>query len=180
VAVFAVVAKAWFLAALVLALSYPPPAAGHDPCGPCLSPSSGPPGTKVTITQTTAYWVVWNGRGLPQDALLRSHYRPMAQTIDLVRYALPPASTAAPDPDVLPAARRNVRFTVPAVREGTYAVVIYDGSEGGEHYTWDLFRVRAGEGSANWPAVAGAAAAAAALFLVAYGARRVLRQPSES
>jgi hypothetical protein len=168
-----VVAKASFLAALAVALVLPASAGGHGPCGMCLRPSSGPPGTKVTITHTTAYWVVWNGRGLPQDGSLRPHYRPRAETIDLVRYELPPAATATPDPDVLPAARRNVRFTVPAVPAGSYPVVIYDGTEGGEHYTWDPFRVTVDEGGTNWPAIAGAAAAAVVLFLVAYGARRM-------
>jgi hypothetical protein len=37
-----------------------------------------------------------------------------------------------------------IRFVVPEVLPGKFLVVIYDGSEGGHHYTWDTFTVTAG------------------------------------
>jgi hypothetical protein len=161
VAVFAVVAKPSFVAALAVALAWPAGAAAHGPWH-FLSRSSGPPGSEVTIARTTAYRVVWNGRGLPHDGSLRPAYRPRAETIELVQ-------------SPVEAARRGVRFAVPDVPPGSYPVVVYDGSEGGFHYTWDWFRVTPDEGGGTWSALAGAAAAAAALFLVAYGARRLRR-----
>ena len=42
-------------------------------------------------------------------------------------------------------------FVVPAVGEGRYLVAIYDGSEGGAHYTWDDFRVTADAPAARSP-----------------------------
>jgi hypothetical protein len=167
VAVFAVVARASMLAAVAVALAWPAAATGHGPCGICLSRSSGPPGSEVTITHRTAYRVVWNGRGLPHDGALRPAYRRREETIELVRYEVR-------------AARLRVRFTVPDVPAGSYPIVIYDGSESGHHYTWDPFRVTADDRGATWSGLAGSAAAAAALFLVAYGVRRLRRQPSES
>jgi len=162
--------------AAAVVMGWVPSALAHGPCGSCLSRWSGPPGTEVTVTNTTAYWIVWNGRGLPQDGALRPRYRPRSPTIDLVRYELSPASTEGLDPGVVSVARRNVRFQVPEVDEGTYPVVIYDGSEGGVHYTWDLFRVTAaGEGtSSRW----GVVLVAAALVCVGalYLARRVQEQ----
>jgi hypothetical protein len=37
---------------------------------------------------------------------------------------------------------RCERSRVPRVPPGTYPVVMYDGSEGGTHYVWELIRVR--------------------------------------
>jgi LPXTG-motif cell wall-anchored protein len=34
-----------------------------------------------------------------------------------------------------------LRFEVPDVAPGVYLVVMYDGSEGGRHYTWNEFEV---------------------------------------
>jgi hypothetical protein len=92
---------------------------------PCLVPSSGLPGTKVTIVGTFAYRVVWN-LDVPYFGD-RDRYRPGSKTITLVN---------------LRRARKGVQFRVPKVTPGLYAVVIYDGSEARAHYTWGLFRVR--------------------------------------
>ena len=40
-----------------------------------------------------------------------------------------------------PLPEQRVRFRVPRVAPGRYAVIIYDGAEGGTHYTWSFFRV---------------------------------------
>ena len=104
----------------------------HGPCirnvrtKPCLVPRSGPPGARVTIVGTVAYRVVWN------DPIARflvpggDRYRRSSRTVVLVRVDQP---------------RARVRFHVPNVAPGRYAVVSYDGDEGGEHYTWSFFRV---------------------------------------
>jgi hypothetical protein len=142
-------------------------APAHGPCGICLSPTSGPPGTEVTTQHGTAYWIIWNGRGLPQDGALRPVYRRGIPTIELVKLA---------------AARDSVSFRVPAVRPGRYPVVIYDGSENGFHYTWDFFRVTAEDESGFHLRIALLAAGATVLLLLAgaYGARRSMSQPSPS
>jgi hypothetical protein len=134
----------------------------------------------VTIRGTTAYWVIWNGSGLPQDGALRPHHRADARTFDVVNLApreLPALDTVAPE--VLPEARTGVEFNVPKVSQGRYPVVIYDGSEGGEHYTFDVFTVTRKDGG-PWRALGGAAFAAAALLAAVYGARRWMSQPSPS
>jgi hypothetical protein len=93
---------------------------------PCLVPRSGPPGTRSRIVGTVAYRVVWN------DPIARflvpggDRYRRRSRTVGLGRIDQP---------------RARVRFHVPNVAPGRYAVVIYDGDEGGEHYTWSFFRV---------------------------------------
>lgn len=101
-------------------------ARAHGPCSatgqPCLSPASGPPGTEVTVTRTTAFRVVWNEdvdyMGSPGNRALRAILLTERRT-----------------------ARTGVAFTVPDVPTGVYPVVIYDGSEGLGHYTWDYFEV---------------------------------------
>lgn len=59
--------------------------------------------------------------------------------------------------------------------------MIYDGSEGGRHDTWDLFRVTGQDESRFHIRVALLAGGAFLLLLVAtYGARRSTAQPSPS
>jgi hypothetical protein len=80
----------------------------------------------------------------------------------------------------------RLTFTVPRVEPGRYLVVVYDGSEGGFHYTWETFLVVAHEpsgprGSAPWAPVMVAAAlllavVAAATFLLQV--RRARRPPA--
>lgn len=116
-----------FAAIVAVLLLAPAAALAHNRCG-CLSRSSGPPGAQVTIKGGwTAYRVVWNGRGLAGHRSLNRFHRRGFRTIELVK---------------LPRARRGVRFRVPRVPPGIYPVVIYDGSEGGTHYVWELFRLR--------------------------------------
>lgn len=81
---------------------------------------------RVTIVGTLAYRVVWND---PVAAYFPDHdyYRPRSRTIVLVRIRQP---------------RRGVQFEVPKVAPNRYAVVIYDGAEGSDHYTWNFFQVK--------------------------------------
>jgi hypothetical protein len=116
-----------FGVAIALVLFAPAVALAHGPCN-CLSRNSGPHGTEVRLKGGwTAYRVIWNGGGFHNDRQIRRLRRPGVRTIELVR---------------LPRARRGVRFQIPPAPPGVYPVVIYDGSEGGFHYTWALFRVR--------------------------------------
>jgi hypothetical protein len=40
-------------------------------------------------------------------------------------------------------------FQVPATAPGRYLVLMYDGTEGGVHYSWDYITVRPGSSSAS-------------------------------
>ena len=155
------------LACVAAAGVFAPAAVAHGPCGICLSRISGPPGTKVTAQHTTAYRIVWNGSGLPQDGALRPLYRRGQPTVELVELAVP---------------RESVSFRVPAAAPGRHPVVIYDGSENGFHYTFDVFRViRDDEESSFHLRVALLAGVATLLLLAAaYGARRSMSQSSPS
>lgn len=116
------------LAAGIAAVA-PSPAQPHGPCRTsttsvgCLAPRKGSPGTHVTILGTSVLRVVWN-ENVPYDS--EAHYQPGASTIELLS---------------LPGVERDVQFVVPKAAPGVYPVAIYDGQEGGGHYTWDLFRV---------------------------------------
>lgn len=131
----------------------------------------------MTTRDSPAYWIVWNGSGQFGDRVLRPRYRPEARTVDLVRCSEAPPNSY---PVLLCRVRRNVKFTVPRVPDGTYPVLIYDGSEGGGHYTWDLFRVTAEDESDFHLGVALLAGGAALLLAAAYGAKRSISHASAS
>ena len=138
----------------------------HGPCHSwCLSIRHGPPGATVTIERTTAYKIVWNPDLEPFVSLwLQSHralYHPKQATRTLVS---------------LPRPRERVRFKVPDVPSGRYVMIIYDGSEGGSHYTYARFIVEKAPRSRTHPTAlpfTGAPTTAilslAALFLAAVG-----------
>jgi hypothetical protein len=71
-----------------------------------------------------------------------------------------------------------VAVEIPEVPAGRYLMVMYDGSEGGDHYTWDHVRVARdenGNDSSWWlPAVAGGLAISAALCIAVYRSVRGL------
>lgn len=119
------------LATLVLAIALPVNRAlAHGPCG-CLFPSLGKPGTRMTITHTPAYHVLFNPRpaqlGIaPKE--LASAYRPGAPTVTLL---------SRPRTKPIP----RTTFRIPSVPPGVYMVLIFDGSEGGAHNTWDYLHV---------------------------------------
>ena len=52
----------------------------------------------------------------------------------------------------LPRPRERVRFKVPDVPSGRYVMIIYDGSEGGSHYTYARFIVEKAPRSRTHPA----------------------------
>ena len=113
-----------------------PQAAAHGPCG-CTAPAflddyapevEAAPGDRLLIAQP-AIEIVWNpaARDLridPPPGIAHDHVAGV-ETTTLVRNPKP--------------AREVV--SVPDVRDGRYLVAIYDGSEGGQHYTWDHVRV---------------------------------------
>lgn len=108
----------------------PTTAMAHGPCG-CSFPEVGESGTKVRA-RTPAYKVVFNPRRsdytLPPDGLVSAHRPDVPTTTVLSRPRRDPV--------------RRAIFRVPdAAPPGVYLVLIFDGSEGGVHYTWDYFHV---------------------------------------
>jgi len=119
----------------------PSTAAGHGPCD-CLEPVLTQVGAKVRLTVGPgsgeaggrgwpAYKVIFNPRladlGIAPD-YLTSAYREDAPTVTVL-------SRSRRDPT------RTGSFRVPKTREGLYMVLIFDGSEGGAHNSWDYLHV---------------------------------------
>ena len=109
----------------------PASAPAHGPCN-CSFPQLGDPGARVT-TRSPAYKIVFNPR--PSDYVTEmrsvgyaSAYQPTAPTSTVM-------SRPVDDPV------RRASFRVPEVPPGVYLVLIFDGSEGGTHTTWDYFHV---------------------------------------
>lgn len=105
-------------------------ALAHGPCG-CLFPTLTKSGARVSITQTPAYRVLFNPKpdqlGIaPKD--LATAYRPRSPTVTLLSR-----------PRKKPI--RRTSFRIPSVPPGVYMVLIFDGSEGGAHNTWDYLHV---------------------------------------
>lgn len=113
-------------------------AVAHGPCSECTSPKRGPAGTTVRV-KWTAIKVVWNPTRsqVPygDDHLWAAHHA-REPSLTLFRSTRP----------------RTSRFRVPDAAPGTYGVAIYDGSEGGTHYTWSYFKILPSARDASRPA----------------------------
>ena len=109
------------------------PVSAHGPCA-CLTPASGASGTTVAAA-TGAYKVVFNpdrtDLGIGPKSLWEAHRPGVVATVVL---RSPYTYSDLP-------LRGPVEFRVPVAPPGRYLVSIYDGSEGGSHYTWEYFRV---------------------------------------
>lgn len=109
------------------------PVSAHGPCA-CLTPASGASGTTVSAA-TGAYKVVFNpdrtDLAIGPRSLWEAH-RP--GVVPTVVFRAPYKYSDLP-------LQGPVEFRVPAAPPGRYLVSIYDGSEGGSHYTWEYLRV---------------------------------------
>ena len=107
------------------------PAHAHGPCD-CLTPRVGPVGAAISIPRSYAVMkIVWNPhpRSFPAGSLMERHarraYYAGERTLTLYRARKP---------------RRGATFEVPFATPGRHMVQIFDGTEGGTHYTWGFFR----------------------------------------
>ena len=123
------------LLAAVGALAAMPAVAGaHGPCG-CLSPATGPPGTEVHAAYPI-YKVILNPDRAdlaigPEELWARHHGGPPVTVYRRTwRYSRRPPN-------------RGGTFTVPTAEPGRYLVALYDGGEGGVHYSWETFELTA-------------------------------------
>ena len=106
------------------------PASAHGPCDPgCLTKYAGFPGERVQVH-------VKSIRAVLNPRRSQIPYGPRALWTARVR------DVGARTLYRSSAARRH-SFRVPRVPPGRYVIAIFDGSEGGSHYTWTHFRVRA-------------------------------------
>lgn len=119
------------LLALALFARLPVEVAGaHGPCA-CTFPEVGRAGATLHIRSPT-YKVIINPTATDftiEPSGLESAHRTDAPTATLL--SLPPKR---------PRRRAPVRIPT-AMPPGVYLILIYDGSEGGSHYTWDYFHV---------------------------------------
>lgn len=133
-----------FVGLVVVALATLP-ARAHGPCGAvgssCLEPYEGPPGTVVTTRDFEGVLALWNPRpnvlalGVPGSSKVCDIECAAAKPVyhlDLPMVVL----DEVPD-------RSRLQFVVPDVPPGKFVVVMYDGAEGGRHYTSDTFKVTA-------------------------------------
>ena len=111
----------------VLLLFAAEPAAAHGPCT-CLDRFAGAPGQRVEVLSRSI-------RGVLNPRRAQIPYGPRDLWAD---------RRAGVRPRTLYRSRRPRRhtFRVPSVPPGRYVIAIFDGSEGGSHYTWARFRVR--------------------------------------
>jgi hypothetical protein len=137
--------RLWLAAVFAfVGLSWPTAAMAHGPCN-CSFPQVGQPGAKVTV-RTQAYRIIFNPTPRNYGPAMRdtgyaSAYQPEAPTRTLL-------SRAVQSP------ARRASYRVPAVPPGVYLVLIFDGSEGGSHSTWDYFHVLGAAPSAAEPPAA--------------------------
>lgn len=123
----------------VVGAAWPAGAAAHGPCT-CVFPAVVEPGDEVRAGP--AYLVVWNptrdwfvgGAGSP--SLASAHRRDAPSRVVMLR-----------DRPPYPHRPRRARFRVPRDSPpGLYLALIFDGSEGGSHATWDYVHVRGDSG----------------------------------
>ena len=103
------------------------PADAHGPCG-CIKPTAATPGERL-VSSTPTIKIVWNpvrdDLFIGPDFLVRAHVAGQPRVV-LQEQSQPGLAT----------------FTVPATAPGRYLVLLYDGTEGGVHYSWDYITVR--------------------------------------
>jgi hypothetical protein len=121
------------VAALAVAAVAPGPALAHGPCR-CLAPREGLPGTKVHA-RYPLYKVIFNpdrtDLAIGPKSLWSLHHggAPITVYRTTWRYSERPLN-------------RGRSFVIPRAAPGRYLIALYDGGEGGQHYSWETFTVR--------------------------------------
>ena len=171
------------IAVVVLALTSEL-ASAHGPCG-CLTPREAAPGTKVHAAYPV-YKIVFNpdraDLGIGPERLWRQHHGgpPVTVLRRTWRYSERPLNDGG-------------TFVVPRVAPGRYLVALYDGGEGGAHYSWETLtvvgaeptpskqaptRARSSSGGVALPLFIGAVAASLLAGLAAGAALHKRRHPA--
>lgn len=119
-------------AVLAVAALASEPAIAHGPCG-CLTPREGPPGTKVNA-RYPLYKVIFNpdrtDLAIGPRRLWSQHHGgpPITVYRTTWRYSRGPLNHGG-------------TFVIPRAAPGRYLIALYDGGEGGQHYSWETFTV---------------------------------------
>ena len=126
------------------ALFASPPAAAHGPCNGCIKPRTAQGSDRLEI-DATASRIVWN----PDRETLTPGPKPYCYGCQLGLWR--EHVRDAPSVELLrrPRSVPHPTFEVPDAPPGRYLLALFDGSEGGEHYTWDYLTI---ESSAATPA----------------------------
>ena len=103
------------------------PAAAHGPCG-CVSPAVTRPGEQL-VSSVPTIKIVWNP--IRDDLFIGPYYLARDHVTGQPRVVLQDQPQPA-----------SATFRVPLTAPGRYLVLLYDGTEGGVHYSWDYIRVR--------------------------------------
>lgn len=160
-------ATALLYAMVVTVAALPTAAEAHGPCR-CTWPAVAAPGS--TVTTASGYKAIWN----PSPADFAEQTTPVelasGHRADAPTHTVRQGSQRRP--------RRRMLVRVPrSSAPGIYLVLVFDGSEGGHHTTWDYVQVP-GKPSATVASTNGTAARetgrpwspAAAILLLALGA----------
>jgi len=114
-------------------------ASAHGPCPDCIRPDdSAQPGERLEVDYPTIR-AVWN----PPRPVLERGPKPDCYGCQLRLWRF--HNVEVPSSVVFTSGKRQERFsfTVPRVPPGRYLVSLFDGGEGGVHYTWDFVEVTA-------------------------------------
>jgi hypothetical protein len=115
-----------------------PPAAAHGPCPRCIEPSTARADSKLRVDYPT-FRAVWN----PTRRVLTMGPRPNCYGCNLRLWRFHVEDS--PSSIVYDGIRQpGFVFRAPDIEPGRYLVALFDGSEGGTHYTWDFVTLEAG------------------------------------
>jgi hypothetical protein len=114
------------------------PAAAQGPCPHCIEPATARVHSKLRVGYPTVQ-AVWN----PPRRVLTKGPKPNCYGCNLRLWRFhvegSPSYVVHDGPRV-----PGFVFRAPHVKPGRYLVALFDGSEGGTHYTWDFVRLEAG------------------------------------
>lgn len=149
-----------------------PTGEAHGPCPTCIEPGQVASGDELTVRYRT-YKAVFN----PIRRQLTKGPKPNCYgcLLGLWRYRVEGVKAITLGSWRPP--RSKLRLKVPGAPPGRYLIALFDGSEGGTHYTWDFVEInQAGDGESALPILIPVAAMALVGTAGIAWARRVRRR----
>jgi hypothetical protein len=149
------------------------PVRAHGPCDECVKPDAARPGQALVVRYRTFKAVV-----NPTRRQLTRGPKPYCYGCRLGLWRSRVKGVPAVGLGQWRPPRRTVQLEVPSVPQGRYLIALFDGSEGGTHYTWDFIRIvgaRAGKDDDGVEAFGIAAGVVALTTAVSLALRRRAR-----